>query len=63
MDVWEIDTSAQGISVVVTTLTSAFIFSHKNKKAGCVTSVPHIHTKEKSLLRRGSYLSETCYPN
>ena len=35
-------------------LISAFIFSHKSKKAMCITRVPNIHRREKtSLLRRG----------
>lgn len=68
MDVYEVDILDQGVCVVVITLISALIFSHKNKKAMCITCVPNMHIRGKlGCLKEGFILadmgSKLNYPN
>lgn len=54
MDMDKVGTSAEGVCVVVTTLISPLIFSHKNQKAMCIVGVPNVHIRGKSgSLREG----------
>lgn len=68
MDVYEANILDQGVCVVVITLISALIFSHKNKKAMCITCVPNMHIRGKlGCLKEGFILavmgSKLNYPN
>lgn len=64
-DMYKVGTLAQGVCVVVTTLISPLVFSHKTQKAMCITGVPNVCVRGKPGYLRDRFMDfwETWDPS